>query len=337
MYLKVASSNPTPAPASVVMLPTIITAQGVTRGMGVLFTRGRGAPVMRRPLPGLSRYGLRRLGLRGLGDEVTGSGSFLLSSDLRGYESNLPYQIEQGIVLSPAQVAANISQDVAAYCGQWPAKCPGGAPDVSGAIADYTAKLQAAQAATPNRYYQAPAAAPAAVTPPPAAPPPPAGLPLGVTIQNLSGGSNSQFKVGDQWRLTITGPANSPVTGDSTHNGSIGAPAPFGNTDSSGRAVLTGSMDSGTVGNWAERWFVAGQPAGSLSFSVVAPPPPAGSSSGAGSSSQQQAPPPPPAGDVTALFKSNVNLFGFDFPLWALIAAGGIGIYAASSSSGRGH
>lgn len=105
---------------------------------------------------------------------------------------------------------------------------------------------------------------------------PPATVPTGsistnqtpsVTIANNSGGSNSNFNVGDNFTVVVTGPANSAVVVTGTQNGQ-----PFsvneGTTNAVGQLIIQGTMPAGNQGPWVENWTVGGQSVGSLSFQV---------------------------------------------------------------------
>jgi len=287
--------------------------------------------------------------------------------------------IEQGTVTSPADFAANLQSQAVALCSGSAFGCAAARCTVPSALiatlaaqyaAAYNSTLQAKAAAvaagdicvpslalfpgivlsdrarTACGYgggAAAPAASASAPLPPARRSPPPVsatGLPLGVTLQNASGGSNTQFNVGDTFRLVVTGPANSQVTGSSMHDGKGGGSAPFGSTDSSGRAVITGTMTADTVGGWVEQWYVGGQNAGSVSFSVVAPAAPAAAPPPAGGGTA-----PPPAGsmapattsgfDLSFLTQNAATVGGTSIPWWFLLAAGGVALYAFSGSRGK--
>ena len=339
MYLNITGSQPAAGLAGprYIALPTIITPRAVVRGMGVLMLRSRGVGARRR---------------RGMGDTTCPSGyviygptgtctetpEYRLAATLQEYVQ----AAQEGQYGSPppniAQMTAMLTQEVSNICAESFIPCGGSASSlIQGPLAQYAAWLAS---------YTPQAAAPPSVTAPaPSSPATPAaaaaGLPPTVTIQNLTSGSSSQFNIGDQWRLTITGPANPQVTGSSTQNGQSNPAAPFGSTDSSGRAVLTGSMSSDTVGNWSEQWFVGGQPAGSVSFTVAAPaaaPAPASSSSAPAPSSAAA---PAPASvttsgfDLSSLTGTAATVGGFAVPWWGLLAVGGVAIYALSGSGGK--
>lgn len=92
---------------------------------------------------------------------------------------------------------------------------------------------------------------------------------LGVSIENLSGGSASNFRIGDKWRITVSGPANAAVTNSAQQNGVSLGQQGHGTTDASGKLILTGTMDASTQGGWTEQWYVGGNAAGNLSFTVA--------------------------------------------------------------------
>ena len=94
--------------------------------------------------------------------------------------------------------------------------------------------------------------------------------PLGVSIQNTSGGSATAFNVGDGFSITVTGPPNQPVTSTAQFGAQSQGPTSFGNTNAQGQLVITGSMPASDAGSWIEEWFVGGQSAGQLSFAVNA-------------------------------------------------------------------
>ena len=93
------------------------------------------------------------------------------------------------------------------------------------------------------------------------------------------------FQVGDSWQLNITGPPNSPVSDLAVQNGNSLGETGYGSTDANGNFSLSGSFPASTVGNWSETWSVAGQNAGSLSFTVSAAPSTGGGSGSGGGSS----------------------------------------------------
>jgi len=157
----------------------------------------------------------------------------------------------------------------------------------------------------------------------PPSPPPPAGSALGVSIENVSRpGQTSSFQVGDDWRVTVRGPANSPVTASSVQNGASNPASSFGSTDSSGVRVLTGRMSADTVGSWLENWYVGGKSAGSLTFKVAATP--GGGNTGGGAGSGSDAGSGSGSDSLSDLFTKQVGIpfTSVGAPVWMLAAAG---------------
>lgn len=99
------------------------------------------------------------------------------------------------------------------------------------------------------------------------------GQAITVQLQNLTNPSISpNMNVGDTWEITITGPANSPVTLQGTFNGVAFPNTPEGTTDANGNFTKQGTADASTVGNWYELWMVNGQLASpEIDFTVSQP------------------------------------------------------------------
>ena len=115
------------------------------------------------------------------------------------------------------------------------------------------------------------------------APAPPVQQPTGPTIQTSGGIAvtatltdlthpGGPYTAGDNWQLLITGPPNSPVVGTGSQNGATSSSTPFGQTDSNGNFILTGSWDATNVGSWVESWQVGNAPPTPLNFTVIAAP-----------------------------------------------------------------
>ena len=137
-------------------------------------------------------------------------------------------------------------------------------------------------------------------------------FPVSVRLVNNSGGSNSQFNVGDAWSIVVTGPPNAAVVAGATQNGSSLGSSPQGTIGSNGQLTITGTMSAAQVGNWTEQWTVGGQNAGNLSFSVVAPAATAAGGTATGSGIPSS---------ISNALTSSVNLGGFQIPTWGLAAA----------------
>lgn len=128
-----------------------------------------------------------------------------------------------------------------------------------------------------------------------------------VAFTNITSGNASQFRVGDSWRVSISGASpNQPIVVTGVQNGKSST-TQLGVTDASGAWTSTGTMDASTVGNWTESWSVGGVPAAQLSFTV---------GSGSGSSAAQT---PADTFDVGSVLGG--SLIG-GIPNWALLAAG---------------
>jgi phage tail protein X len=90
-----------------------------------------------------------------------------------------------------------------------------------------------------------------------------------LTFINNTTGNISQLKVGDQWTITVTGPAGSPVyatdsKGNKTLMGTISG------TSGTGTLVLGGKVTGDQVGQWTESWTVGSVALpGTVAFNVV--------------------------------------------------------------------
>lgn len=92
-----------------------------------------------------------------------------------------------------------------------------------------------------------------------------------LSLQNLSTGNAATLKVGDNWRISISGATpNAPVSVNGGKNGSM-ASTPMGSTDANGNFVLTGTITPDEVGLWAEQWYVGQQNSGLITFTVPDP------------------------------------------------------------------
>jgi hypothetical protein len=81
---------------------------------------------------------------------------------------------------------------------------------------------------------------------------------------------NGAFQAGDSFQLVITGPPNSPIIGTASQNGAVSSSSPFGSTDGTGRAIITGTWGAGDVGQWQESWQAGNGAPVPLSFQVYA-------------------------------------------------------------------
>jgi len=78
------------------------------------------------------------------------------------------------------------------------------------------------------------------------------------------------YQAGDSFRLVITGPPNAPVIGTASQNGSVSSSTNFGNTDSTGTKIITGTWDATNVGQWQQAWQVGNSQPAALSFTIAA-------------------------------------------------------------------
>jgi hypothetical protein len=122
-----------------------------------------------------------------------------------------------------------------------------------------TAATAATASATPTTTAAATAATAAPV----------AGQPA-VTISNASGGSSTQFNVGDTVVVTVQGPPNSPVTYTGSVNGIPFTQQTLGTTNASGTLTWSGQVPSSLLGQITESWMVGATNVGTISFTVTA-------------------------------------------------------------------
>jgi hypothetical protein len=169
------------------------------------------------------------------------------------------------------------------------------------------------------------------------------------TVQILNTTRPGQpFRVGDGWRLTVTGQAVAQVSATVTQNGRSLGTTIYGSTDSAGRFVLTGVMDASTVGTWSEVWTVGNRSAAPLGFVVspaaaTVPAPPAG---GSQDHPVSQAPPTPPIDATDYIAQINTGYVAqaqealqasgpLGLPWWAVgLAAAGL-VFAVFSGGRR--
>lgn len=134
-------------------------------------------------------------------------------------------------------------------------------------LAPVPAPAPAPAPATSPASYLVPAPAPApAPTPAPAPAPAPAPVskPLSVSIA-VDGGN---FAVGKSWKVTVTGPANQPVSVKAWQDGKDLGQTTYGTTSLDGVFELSGNFDSSTPGSWVQHWYVGSNYAGSLTFFI---------------------------------------------------------------------
>lgn len=100
---------------------------------------------------------------------------------------------------------------------------------------------------------------------------PPVSVPTSVQLVNVTTGQPN-FNVGDSWKVSISGPPNSPVSVQATQNG-VPSSANFGSTGANGNFTMNGTMAAGDVGSWVENWIVGNNAPAQISFVVSSPTP----------------------------------------------------------------
>ena len=150
-------------------------------------------------------------------------------------------------------------------------------------------------------------------------------------FENLTSGDTSNLKVGDAWRVSISGgPPNASVVVSGGMNGAV-ADTPMGTTDANGTFVKQGIVTADAVGMWLESWKTGGIVAGSFGFRVVAPsvqaPPPPPPATPPTTKQPPVVIPPPPAGgfDFSVITTLLTESSFFGIPNWVWLA-GGVGV-----------
>ncbi len=139
------------------------------------------------------------------------------------------------------------------------------------------------------------------------------------------------YVVGRPWKVTVTGPANRPVSVRAWQNGKDLGQTQYGVTSASGVFVLEGVFESGTEGSWVEQWYVGDQVAGTITFSVNS----AGAQAQPGEISADA-----PASGTEKSEDSSVRIetggigLSASVPWWVWAAGIGVAVFAISSSGG---
>lgn len=90
-----------------------------------------------------------------------------------------------------------------------------------------------------------------------------------VTLTNLTAYGSSTFTLGDQWQVLITGVKGQQVYVAAQKDGVDLGSENMGTIGLDGTLTITGQMDVGTIGVWAEQWFVGINLIQSFSFVVL--------------------------------------------------------------------
>lgn len=89
-----------------------------------------------------------------------------------------------------------------------------------------------------------------------------------VTLTNLTNPGSATFNIGDQWAITVTGPANTPVSVSASQNSIPLGTTPMGTTDATGRLALSAVIGAAQVGAWSETWIIGNQALSPITFNV---------------------------------------------------------------------
>jgi hypothetical protein len=104
----------------------------------------------------------------------------------------------------------------------------------------------------------------------------PASQPTGPAVANTTAvltnvtAPGQPYQAGDSFQLVVTGPANAPVIGTASQNGSVSSSTNFGNTDATGTKIITGTWDATNIGQWQQAWQVGNSQPAALSFTIAA-------------------------------------------------------------------
>ena len=93
-------------------------------------------------------------------------------------------------------------------------------------------------------------------------------VPSTALVRNLTKPGATDFFVGEQFEVVVTGAPNQIVIAAASQNGTPPAKGPQGRTDKNGRFTLTGTIGVSHVGNWREQWQVGEIKAPSFTFEV---------------------------------------------------------------------
>lgn len=91
-----------------------------------------------------------------------------------------------------------------------------------------------------------------------------------IFLGNITRYGSENFTVGDEFEAIALGPEGADVVLDSSLNGVDLPEVDYGPIDSTGQMFIKGTITSDAVGQWAERWYIAGTIYGSFNF-LVAP------------------------------------------------------------------
>lgn len=94
------------------------------------------------------------------------------------------------------------------------------------------------------------------------------GAPVAVTLTNVTRYGSSNFVVGDQFSVVVTGTPGDDVTAQANFNGQDLGVSDWGPINSAGQLFINGTMGPSNVGAWSQQWYVAGRLQASFNFVV---------------------------------------------------------------------
>lgn len=80
-----------------------------------------------------------------------------------------------------------------------------------------------------------------------------------VQLKNISRPGSAEFQIGDRFQITITAPANQPISVRTTRDGRTDWGPVIGKTDGAGQWSITGQYQASDFGFWDEYWTVGGR------------------------------------------------------------------------------
>lgn len=92
---------------------------------------------------------------------------------------------------------------------------------------------------------------------------------MGVSFLNISQYASPNFRVGDQWQMTASGPAGETVYVYADFNGKSIGGGPQGTIGADGQLVMAGSMGEDQEGVWSQRWYMGAAHVATYNFVVV--------------------------------------------------------------------
>lgn len=175
------------------------------------------------------------------------------------------YFARDGELLAPINLGKTDTSGALHYKGTWPQGSEGDysisftTTTTDGRILEgwtLTATVDAAGAGfTPNPAPLPPPITSPTPTPTPTPTPQQPGI-VTVALSNLTRPGDTEYQIGDQWQLDVTGPPQQNIVIGGTLDDAALTPVVAGKTDAAGRWTLTGQFTRGDVGDWIETYSV---------------------------------------------------------------------------------